>query len=242
MTRHLGRLVHAALIVALAGLALRSANAQAVPTPVDIRAAAANAKELRVLVSVAGRRLWVLAPGGDTLLEAPCAVGSGRRLRSGSQVWSFGTPRGVRTVISKESDPLWIRPDWAYVEVAREHHLRLDSVSAARPRPLPDGRTLIVRGRVVGTLWDSSFVEWPEDDEIVIGDVLYIPPIGSEQRSVPGVLGAYRLNLGNGLGIHGTPEKESIGRAVTHGCLRLNDTDLDWLFRNVPVGTRVFIY
>jgi L,D-transpeptidase catalytic domain len=242
MTRHLGPLVHAALIVALAGLVSRRADAQAVPPGSDIRAAAASSNELRVVVSVGERRLWTLGADGDTLLAAPVAVGSGRRLRSGSQVWSFNTPRGVRTVISKEIDPLWIRPDWAYVEVAREHHLRLDSVSVTRSRPLPDGRTLIVRGRVVGTLWDSSFVEWPEDDEIVIGDVLYIPPIGSEQRSVPGVLGAYRLNLGDGLGIHGTPEKESIGRAVTHGCLRLNDADLDWLFRNVPVGTRVFIY
>src|SRR5215472_12215964 len=103
MTRHLGHLVHAALIVALAGVAPRHANAQVVPSASDIRVAAASANR---------------------------------------------------------------------------------------------------------TLWDSTFVEWPEDGEIVIGDVLYIPPIGSELRSVPGVLGAYRLNLGGGLGIHGTPEEE----------------------------------
>ena len=242
MIRHPRPQVHAARTLVLAGLLSVPATAQTVPAGTDVRGAASSAKELRVVVSVADRRLWVLDPAGYTLLVARAAVGSGRRLRSGGQVWSFGTTRGVRTVISKEADPLWIRPDWAYVEVAREHHLRLDSVSAARPRPLPDGRSLIVRGHVVGTLWDSTFVEWPEDDEIVIGDVLYIPPIGSEQRAVPGVLGAYRLNLGEGLGVHGTPDHESIGRAVTHGCLRLKDDDLDWLFRNVPVGTRVFIY
>jgi lipoprotein-anchoring transpeptidase ErfK/SrfK len=209
---------------------------------VDVRAAAASAKELRIVVALANRRLWVVGPDDDTLLATPVAVGSGKHLRSGGHVWSFATPRGVRSVLSKEVDPIWIRPDWAYVEVAREHRLRLDSVSAARPRPLSDGRVLIVRSGVVGTLVGSVFIAWPEDDEIVIGDVLFIPPIGSQQRGVPGVLGAYRLNLGDALGIHGTVEAESIGRAVTHGCLRVNDADLDWLFRNVPVGTRVFIY
>jgi len=29
---------------------------------------------------------------------------------------------------------------------------------------------------------------------------------------------------------------------VTHGCLRLNDGDVEWLYLNVPVGTPVFIY
>lgn len=232
-----------ARILSLAARTMAFAASAAMPLVAqDVRAAAANAEEFHVVVSVAARRLWVVSATGDTLLGGRVAVGSGRRIRSGTQAWTFATPRGVRTVLSKEVDPLWVRPDWAYVEVAREHHLKLDSVSTSRPRPLPDGRTLLVRGRVVGTLWDSSFVAWPEDDEIVIGDVLYIPPIGSEQRAVPGVLGAYRLNLGDGLGIHGTPERESIGRAVTHGCLRLGDDDLEWLFRNVPVGTRVFIY
>jgi hypothetical protein len=240
MIRHRQFLACVTLGVALFGFGPRMAIGQT--TGGDVRAGAATAKELRVVVAVASRRLWVIGSDGDTLLSARVAVGSGKRLRLGATAWSFNTPRGIRTVISKEADPVWIRPDWAYVEVAKEHRLHLDSVSVSRPRPLPDGRTLIVRGGVVGTLWDSCFVAWPEDDEIVIGDVLFIPPIGSVQRAVPGVLGAYRLNLGDGLGIHGTPEAESIGRAVTHGCLRLNDADLDWLFRNVPVGTRVFIY
>jgi hypothetical protein len=228
-------------MLALAGLLPAAAIGQRAPA-IDIRAAATAAKELRVVVSVDEHRLWVFGPENDTLLVARVAVGSGKRLRSGGRMWSFVTPRGMHAVVSKETNPVWIRPDWAYVEVARDHHLRLDSVSLSRPRSLTDGRTLIVRGTVVGTLRDSSFVAWPEDDEIVIGDVLYIPPIGTVQRAVPGVLGAYRLNLGDGLGIHGTPEAESVGRAVTHGCLRLNDADLDWLFRSVPVGTRVFIY
>jgi lipoprotein-anchoring transpeptidase ErfK/SrfK len=76
----------------------------------------------------------------------------------------------------------------------------------------------------------------------VIGDVLYMPPLGSPYRMVRGALGHYRLNLGSSVGLHGTLDKESIGRAVTHGCLRLHDEDVEWLYLNVPIGTLVFIY
>ena len=30
--------------------------------------------------------------------------------------------------------------------------------------------------------------------------------------------------------------------AVTHGCMRLSDPDIEWLYRHVPVGTHVYIY
>jgi lipoprotein-anchoring transpeptidase ErfK/SrfK len=29
---------------------------------------------------------------------------------------------------------------------------------------------------------------------------------------------------------------------VTHGCIRLGDDDIDWLYRNVPAGTAVLVY
>lgn len=31
------------------------------------------------------------------------------------------------------------------------------------------------------------------------------------------------------------------GRAATHGCMRLHDEDIEWMYLNVPVGTLVFI-
>ena len=40
----------------------------------------------------------------------------------------------------------------------------------------------------------------------------------------------------------GTPYKKSIGMAATHGCIRLNDEDIEWLYDHVPVGTKVYIY
>jgi lipoprotein-anchoring transpeptidase ErfK/SrfK len=53
---------------------------------------------------------------------------------------------------------------------------------------------------------------------------------------------AYRLLLANGVGLHGTPDKESIGRAATHGCIRLFDEDIAWLYEHVQVGARVLIF
>ena len=32
---------------------------------------------------------------------------------------------------------------------------------------------------------------------------------------------------------HGTPFKDSIGKAVTHGCIRLSDEDITWLYQHV---------
>lgn len=249
MSRHPRLVLLIVLVLVLAALGTRMLGAQSRPpvrspaAPVDVRAAAATSRELRLIISIARRRLWVVSDSADTLLTAPVAVGSGASLRSGGNVWRFATPRGVRVVLSKEIDPVWVRPDWAYVEVARELNLRLDSVSVHRPRPLPDGTELVVRGGLVGVITDSStFEPYPVDDEIIFGRVLYVPPIGTENRNVHGTLGKYRLNLGDGIGLHGTPDALSIGRAVTHGCLRLADDPLEWVYANIPVGTKVYIY
>jgi hypothetical protein len=72
--------------------------------------------------------------------------------------------------------------------------------------------------------------------------VLYVPPIETVNRRVPNQLGRYRLNLGAGVGTHGTPDSNSVRHAVTHGCMRVFDADLQWLYANVPLGTRVYVF
>ena len=231
------------LLLLLAVLGVRAMGAQGPPmTSGQVRAAADTSTQLRVVVSLAARRLWVIGPAGDTMRTASVAVGSGRRLTLNGKSWQFATPVGVRRVQSSETDPVWIRPDWAYVELAKEKRLKLDSVTADRPHALAGGDSLVVRGREVGALMDGAFEPWPYEQDIIIGQVLYMPPLGSPYRVVAGVLGKYRLNLGSGIGFHGTLDTESIGKAVTHGCMRLHDGDVEWLYLNVPVGTPVFIY
>jgi len=44
-----------------------------------------------------------------------------------------------------------------------------------------------------------------------------------------------------GYGIHGTNAPRSIGKAVSHGCIRMGQRDLDKLFAQVKVGDTVEI-
>jgi lipoprotein-anchoring transpeptidase ErfK/SrfK len=44
-----------------------------------------------------------------------------------------------------------------------------------------------------------------------------------------------------GVGIHGTSEPWSIGHSESHGCIRMQVPDAEWLYQRVRVGTPVFI-
>lgn len=44
-----------------------------------------------------------------------------------------------------------------------------------------------------------------------------------------------------GYGIHGTTEPKELGKQVTQGCVRLNNTDVEELYTIVPVGTEVTV-
>jgi lipoprotein-anchoring transpeptidase ErfK/SrfK len=43
------------------------------------------------------------------------------------------------------------------------------------------------------------------------------------------------------VGLHGTPDAASIGYSASHGCVRMQIADAEWLFERVKVGTPVFI-
>ena len=44
-----------------------------------------------------------------------------------------------------------------------------------------------------------------------------------------------------GVGIHGTPDAASIGYSASHGCIRMQIPDAEWLFSHVRIGTPVAI-
>lgn len=52
-------------------------------------------------------------------------------------------------------------------------------------------------------------------------------------------MGYYAMYIGNLYAIHGTNVNFGIGLRVSHGCIRLRNEDIEWLFKNVPVGTKV---
>ena len=129
--------------------------------------------------------------GAERIRDATCSTGSGNALRDPQtgKMWVFQTPVGERTIHRKVTDPVWTKPDWAFVEEGVE------------------------------------------------------PPLmGSVDRVDRSSLGDYALYLGDGYMIHGTLFQTLLGRRITHGCIRLGDDDLRWVYEKVPVGTRVYIY
>jgi lipoprotein-anchoring transpeptidase ErfK/SrfK len=199
-------------------------------------------QNLHIVVSLEERRLWVVV-GTDTVMDAPVAIGSGQTLTFGEKSWQFDTPRGVRTIRGKDADPNWIPPEWHYAETAKEYGLKVANLSMNKPQAISGGRTIMFQDGEAGVMHpDSGFALLPLEEEIVFDNTLFVPPIGSKNRKVQGMLGKYKLDMGAGVLLHGTPFQNSIGTAATHGCLRLRDADIEWLHDYVPVGTKVYIY
>ncbi|MEP6992119.1 MAG: L,D-transpeptidase [bacterium] len=209
----------------------------------NARTVADRSAGYRIVVDLFSKTLRVI-DHDDTLRTAPVATAMNATLEYGGRVWRFETPRGVRTVRGKEKDPVWTPPEWHFAEVALEHHLKLKSLQRGHPIKLQDGTKLLVKGDEVGIIAPGSTTFEPMilDEHIVFDNTLFIPPTGTKHRQIAGELGHFRLDLGDGYLLHGTPYAKSIGAAVTHGCVRLHDDDVEWLFDNVPVGTKVYIY
>lgn len=207
------------------------------------RRAAARATGLRVVVSLRERRVWVMR-GADTVRAVKAAVASGMTINFAGRSWTFRTPRGKHSVLRKVEKPVWRPPDWLYAEAAMAHNLELKKLNADRPVRVDKENLLVVRNGRVGLLHEPTrrFAPLPTDEHIVFNDALYIPPFGTHNRKVEGELGSYALDLGDGYLIHGTSDPKSIGRAVTHGCIRLGDFDIAWMYSYIPVGTPVHIY
>lgn len=70
-----------------------------------------------IVVDQTNNRLY-LKEGDRVLREAVCSAGSGMVLRDSEKgrVWVFDTPRGVFRVQKKARNPVWKKPDWAFIE------------------------------------------------------------------------------------------------------------------------------
>jgi hypothetical protein len=200
-----------------------------------------------LVVSIEDHRLWYKLRD-SVLFTTEVATGSGKVLESGSagSQWKFETPRGRLVVQAKEQDPAWIPPDWHFVEQARKRGLGIVRLNRGQSIPASDGSQITVSGADVVRRYpdgrEEPVGEGKEGREIVAGGNLVIPPFGTNQRKFKGVLGTHRLVLGDGYALHGTDKPETIGRSVSHGCVRLRNEDIAALYGMVEVGTPVYIY
>lgn len=214
-----------------------------------------------ILVSTEEHKLYVRRDG-QTVYEAPCSTGKGTTLAVDGKTVVFDTPIGKFHVQSKEENPLWVPPDWHYVEEAHKNGMRLvhlapgDAIDADTGQPVSGSnegvwswfrgggshRVLRVKNNTVVEDEGGTEVELPPGKMITAGNAIIVPPVTTPQRHFPGVLGKYRLELGSGYGIHGTDEPDKIGQNVSHGCVRLGDTDIEKLYGIANVGDEVIIY
>lgn len=199
----------------------RMAQLQDTVAALDRRSSDAK-PELRpyLVVSLAERRVFYI-DGTDTIFRAPVAVGSGKTMVIGGETKRFQTPRGRLRITHKERNPVWVPPNWHYVEIARKRGLRVVDMSDA-PR--------------------NALARFPAGREPIANGTIYIPPWGSPQRKHRGVLGVAKLEMYDGYYFHGTDNEASVGDAVSHGCIRLRKDDILWMYDHVPVGTSVYIY
>jgi L,D-transpeptidase YbiS len=74
-------------------------------------------KQTHILVNTTLNRIYVRR-GEEVLLDAECSTGSNTELETpdGSRHWFFSTPRGVFKVHRRMERPIWVRPDWSFVE------------------------------------------------------------------------------------------------------------------------------
>jgi hypothetical protein len=141
-----------------------------------------------ITIDVATNQAY-LFQNGELVSKSAAATGSGKVLKKAGKTWLFHTPRGQMKVLRKLQDPVWRKPDWAFLE-------------AGERVPAPDSPTRLVKGK----------------------------------------LGKYALDLGDGILIHGTDDPKSIGKRVSHGCIRLPDEMLEQVYSAAQVGTAVYIF
>lgn len=129
---------------------------------------------------------------------------------------------------------------WNTLNLEKEKAAASEQPLAARPSILIN----LNRRRLTFTL-DGSSTTYP----VAIGKPSTPSPIGNwviVQKTVNpgGPFGARWMRLSvpwGGYGIHGTNNPNSIGRAVSHGCIRMYNKDVIKIYDLTPIGTPVNI-
>jgi len=107
-------LLAAAVGTPLGGTGVAYALEDATTAALDDRTALERGR-YAVLIDLDENRLY-FKQGERTLWSAPIGTGTGMRVITHEQAWDFSTPTGRFQVQYKERDPVWIAPDWFFVE------------------------------------------------------------------------------------------------------------------------------
>jgi len=112
---------------------------------------------------------------------------------------------------------------------------------------IPDRKLALVEGERVVKVYDVAVgkptTPSPEGDFTIENRITNPTWYGPKKVVGPGAgnpLGTRWLGLSaKGYGIHGTNVPKSIGKAASHGCIRMRNADVEELFELVPTGATV---
>jgi lipoprotein-anchoring transpeptidase ErfK/SrfK len=105
-----------ALVAPLPEDDLPVAELKAQSTELEAKLAGFQPDGVYIVIDTANNRLYMKS-GADTLLDAICSTGSYSKLEApDGRSWFFHTPRGQFRIQNKKQDPVWVKPDWAFVE------------------------------------------------------------------------------------------------------------------------------
>ena len=87
-------------------------------------------------------------------------------------------------------------------------------------------------------VYDPEGIEWciPKTMEKE-----YSSSIAKGQRCFRGPLGSHALNIGKTYAIHGTSNPSSLGKKVSHGCVRTENQKIAMIYDLMDVGDKVYI-
>ncbi len=74
-----------------------------------------NVEGRYIVISLDEHRLYLMERE-QVVWSTVVGTGTGTRLEGAGQRWDFATPRGMFRIQRKEKNPVWIVPDWAFVE------------------------------------------------------------------------------------------------------------------------------
>lgn len=71
-----------------------------------------------LIVDRTHNRMYLKDKNGNLIKEIICSAGSGGVLEDpqGNRKWIFDTPKGKFTIKNIIEDPVWVKPDWAFIE------------------------------------------------------------------------------------------------------------------------------
>ncbi|MEW5980972.1 MAG: L,D-transpeptidase [Acidobacteriota bacterium] len=177
-------------------------------------------------------------PANEAGLRTALARGRGRERQLRARLKATA-PRGVYIVVDQTHNRLYLKKDDGVLleAVCSAGSGLVLKESGGRKREwvfdTPRGRfeVLSMAERPVWRKPDWAFVE--EGQPI---------PKNPAARLEYGTLGEYALYFGNGYMIHGTLYERLLGRAVSHGCIRVGRDDLRKVWANARLGMPIFIY